>query len=291
MKVFITGGSGFVGSHIAEELMDRGHELVALVRRAGSLPGAGEIVGDVTRPETFPPDKLRGCEAAIHLAGIIREFPQKGITFRQVHVEGTRNVVEACRRAGIPKILHMSALGEGYRSGSLFQRTRAHAEDLVRSSGLDWTIFKPSTILGRGGEFTEMMLNMIRLGVAPLPGGGHFLQAPVAVNTIAAAYANALEREETVGKTYEIGGDTVSYRTLISKLADQLGYRPLYVNLPIELLRLMALALDTFAFFPVTQEQLIMLQENALPRSDFAYSALGLEYKGIDTLIDEVLWG
>jgi NADH dehydrogenase len=289
MKIFITGGTGFVGSQIAQELITRGHEVVALVRRAGSLPGAGEIVGDMTQPETFLPEKLEGCEAAIHLVGIIREFPQRGHTFKQIHVAGTRNVLEACRRFGIRRILHMSALGKGYRSGALYQRTKAHAEDLVRNSGLDWTIFRPSTILGRGGEFLEMMRTFTRLGVAPLPGGGGFLLTPLAIGTVAQAYANALEREATVGKTYELGGDMVSYRQLLEKVATKTGTRPRYVNVPLGPLYVLAALLDTFPFFPITQEQITMLQETVFPNGDSAYRELGLEYKGIERVLEEAL--
>lgn len=289
MKVFITGGTGFVGSHIAEELMARGHELVALVRKAGSRPGAGEIVGDVTRPETFPPEKLAGCQAAIHLVGIIREFPGQEVTFRRVHVEGTRNVLNACRGAGIPRFLHMGTLGRGYRSRALFQKTRAHSENLVRHSGLDWTIFRPSTILGRGGELTRTLMSFIRMGVVPMPDAGRSLLAPVAVSTVAQGFANALERDSALGKVFELGGDTVSYRTLVEKMAFRMGYRPLYVDVPLGPLWAMASLLDTFTLFPITQEQIIMLQENALPHSDAAYQELGLEYKGIDRVLDEVM--
>ena len=291
MKVFITGGTGFVGSHIAEEVKNRGHELVALVRRIGSLPKAEEILGDVTRPETFPPEKLAGCQAAIHLVGIIREFPRQGITFERIHVEGTRNVLEACRRAGLNRLLHTSALGRGRQSGARYQHTKAEAEDLVRASGLNWTIFRPSSILGRGGEFLEIMRSHVRLGVVPLPGGGRYLMAPVAISTVAKAYTNALEQEGAIGKTYELGGDPLSYRSLMEKIALKTKRRPFYVNVPLRPLQMMALIMDQFSFFPVTREQLIMLKEKALPSDNSVYEELGLEYMGIEGVVEEALSG
>jgi NADH dehydrogenase len=291
MKVFITGGTGFVGRPIVEELQNRGHELVALVRRIGSVPGAGEILGDVTRPETFPLEKLAGCQAAIHLVGIIREFPQKGITFKRVHVDGTRNVLEACQKAGITRFLHQSALGWGYRSGALYQRTKARAEELVKSSKLNWTIFRPSTILGQDGEFTKMMQGMIRLGIIPLPGNGNSLMEPVTVSTVAQAFANALERDTSISKIYDLGGDTVSYRLLLNKIASQNDRNPVFVKIPQRPLSVLAGWLDTFPFFPITQEQLIMLQEKAFPTSDVIYRELDLEYKGIERVLEEVLSG
>ena len=291
MKIFITGGTGFVGSCVVAELQNRGHELVALVRRMGSLHGTSEIVGDVTRPLTFPPEKIEGCQAALHLVGLIREFPKKGITFQGVHVEGTKNVLEACRRAGIPRFLHMSAIGEGHRSGAFYQRTKAEAENLVRASSMRWTIFRPSTILGKGGEFLEMMQSTICRGVVPLPGGGRSQMAPVAVSTVAQAFANALERDESCGKIYDLGGEAVSYRSLLEKIASKTGRNPFYVNIPIDLLRIMAAVLDSFSFFPVTREQLTMLQEKAVPSNNEVYKELGLEFKRIDRVLEEVLGG
>ncbi|MDM7324479.1 MAG: NAD(P)H-binding protein, partial [Thermus sp.] len=105
MRVLVVGGTGFVGRHLVASLLERGHTPLVLSRNPKNLPqGAVFLRGDITRdvPE------LKEAEAAIYLAGIIRE---RGQTFRQVHVEGVKNLIQGLRGAGVDRLLHMSALG------------------------------------------------------------------------------------------------------------------------------------------------------------------------------------
>lgn len=96
MKIFISGGTGFVGGHVKSALLARGHEIRLLAHRRGQPqePGVEQVEGDVTSPETFS-HQLEGCDALINLVGIIREFPSRGITFERLHVQATTNLVEA----------------------------------------------------------------------------------------------------------------------------------------------------------------------------------------------------
>src|ERR1700722_10557962 len=99
---------------------------------------------------------VAGCRAVIHLVGIIRENPRQGITFARMHVSATRALVTAAKRAGIKRFLHMSALGTRAGAPSTYHQTKWEAEQIVRSSGLDWTIFRPSLIHGPTGELMKM---------------------------------------------------------------------------------------------------------------------------------------
>ena len=105
MQVFVTGGTGFVGSEVVRQLSAAGHHVIALVRRgsAEKLPRADRVrihVGDVTEPASLP-DGIRDCDAVIHLVGIIRAFPDRGVTFERLHVEATRNVMNAAASVGV----------------------------------------------------------------------------------------------------------------------------------------------------------------------------------------------
>ncbi len=282
MKFLITGGAGFVGRHVITELKARRHDVVALVRKPGAIFGVQEIVGDITKPETLVPEQLSGCQAVIHLVGIIREFPRKGITFRGVHLAGTQNLIAACKQAGIQRYLHMSAQGRGNNSQAQYQCTKAEAEELVRRSGLNWTIFRPSVILGAEGEFTQMLSRMVRLRIVPLIGAGASWLAPVTVTTVAQAFVEALEAEQSLGKTYEINGDLLTYRELVERVAGNWNVRILVVPIPKPLLSALAALFDHFSCFPLTREQLIMLAENQ-PAQDYSiYAELGLNYQNID---------
>ncbi len=289
MKVFLTGGTGFVGRHVLAELQRRGYAVKALVRRAGSFAGVEELPGDVTRPETFSPQSLRDCQAAIHLVGVIREFPSKGITFQRLHVEAADNVLRACRDAGIRRYLHMSALGASPQSAARYHRSKAAAEELVRKSGLDWTIFRPSVIIGASGELITMLVNMVKKTVLPLVGDGSFPVAPVAATTVAQAFVNALEKERTVGKTYELGGEVITFRELLDKITALEKRKVFYVKVPVSWLKAVTGPLDRFAFLPITREQIIMFEENQPPQDYSIYDDLDLEYRGVQEVLEEGL--
>ena len=112
MKIFISGGTGFVGGHLCRELLSRGHVLRLLVHTAGApdLNEAEFVTGDVTSAESCIKGAA-GCDAVINLVGIVREFPQRGVTFPRLHIEATRNMIEGAKQNGIKRYLQMSALG------------------------------------------------------------------------------------------------------------------------------------------------------------------------------------
>jgi len=287
MKVFVTGATGFVGKHLMAEMHRRGHEIIALVRRPGQMQAVQEIIGDITQSQILDPDCLTGCDAAIHLVAIIREFPASGITFQKIHVEGTKNVLEACPKAGIKRFLHMSALGADPDSHVAYLRTKALMEEMVKASGLDWTIFRPAVILGRGGELMGTLQKLAALPLTPLMGDGSFIMEPVAVSTVVQAFVNALEKPETIGKTFELRGEAITYRDLLAGIAQLQGRKARFISVPLSLIQLQARLLDRFAWFPVTREQIVMLEEYQTSDDRAAYGELGLAFKGIEEILME----
>ncbi len=213
MRVFLTGGTGFVGSEVLRQLTEAGHEVRALVRPGseGKLAihnGVEVQRGDVTQPETLQ-GALSGCQAVINLVGIIREYPAKGITFQRLHVAGTRNLLAAAGAQGVRRYLQMSANGTRENADSAYHRTKWLAEEAVRASRLDWTIFRPSLIFGPGSEFVEMLAGLVRrLPIVPVIGDGQYRMSPVAVEDVAASFARALEQPAAVRQTYHCCGPT-----------------------------------------------------------------------------------
>jgi uncharacterized protein YbjT (DUF2867 family) len=220
-RIFLTGGTGFVGRAVIRELLGRGYGVNALVQ-GKSVEETGDIKSfkGGMFDESAVKDALAGCAVAIHLVGIIVEQPAKGATFEHTHVDGTRAIVDAVKRAGIKRYLHMSA--NGTRSGAVseYHETKWLAEELVRASGLDWTIFRPSVIHGPEGELAQMeagwamgkkapWLFMPYFGGGVIGTGGAGLLQPVYVKDVASAYADAIEKPQTIGKTYAIGGADV----------------------------------------------------------------------------------
>ncbi len=252
MTIAVTGCTGFVGRSLVRELLSRGHAVRGLIRDVskargvfGPRPPAGLsfVSGDVGDARAL--DALvSGCHAAINLIGIIREVrggrdghPQ---TFERMHVRATRDIVDACVRAGVRRYLHMSALSVGPEGRSAYQKTKWQGEQVVRHSELDWTIFRPGLIHGPDGEFMRMMAELAS-GEAPpflfipyfartrvdhrVPMGAiNFEPAsvqPIAVEDVAFAFAQALESPGAIGEIYNlVGPEVLDWRELTEFIRD-----------------------------------------------------------------------
>lgn len=163
MKIAITGGTGFVGRHFTDRVLEDedGHEVVLVSRTANQKDRDNEEKGParVTRVSSDLSDidvlakAFAGCEAVAHCAGINREIG--GQTFQRIHIDGTRNVVEAAKRAGVRRIALMSFLRARPNCGSLYHESKWAAEEIVRNSGLDYTIVKAGMVYGRGDHMLD----------------------------------------------------------------------------------------------------------------------------------------
>ena len=266
MKVFLTGGTGFVGSEVLRQLVAAGHAVRVLVRPGseGKLAvhdGVEIRHGDAADAATLD-QALAGCDAVIHLIGIIREFPGRGITFERLHVAATRNVLAAAREQGVRRLLQMSANGTAPAADTGYHRTKWEAEQLVRDSGLDWTIFRPSLIFGKGGEFVTMLADLIRkLPVVPVIGDGQYRMQPVAVEQVAESFVRALAMPETVGQTYHLGGgESYSYDEILDLTGGAIGREHINkAHQPLFMVKPMIKLMEHSEHFPITCDQLEML--------------------------------
>jgi NADH dehydrogenase len=156
MRVAITGGTGFVGRHLAERLWGEGHEVALISRHPGKPAGPPDhatwVASDLSDPDVLAA-AFTGCDAVAHCAGINRELGSQ--TFERVHVEGTRHVVEAARRVGVRRIALMSFLRARPDCGSAYHESKWAAEEIVRASGLDYTIIKAGMVYGRGDHMLD----------------------------------------------------------------------------------------------------------------------------------------
>jgi uncharacterized protein YbjT (DUF2867 family) len=282
MKVFLTGATGFVGKGVLSRLTASGHEVTCLVRPGSEAKLAQADTAQVTMApgDLFDPDSLRrameGAEAVIHLVGIIREQPKAGVTFSRIHVEGTRNVLQAAAQSGVRRFVHMSALGARAGAASTYHRTKHEAEELVKASGIPYVIFQPSVIFGPGDEFVNMLANLVRLPVTPVIGDGSYPLQPVARETVADVFEQALTRESVTGQTFEVGGPIpLSYAEILDVIGEVIGKRHVRkLHIPVGLMKPVVSLMEGFSFFPITHTQLTMLLEgNACSDTDVLYSA------------------
>lgn len=267
MKIFVTGATGFVGNAIVRQLLAAGHTPRCLVRRGSedklAQPGVEFHPGDALDPATLA-GALAGCAAVMHLVGIIREIPQRQVTFQRLHVEATANVLAAAQAQGVRRYLHMSANGARAAAPTPYQRSKWQAEELVRASGLDWTIFRPSVIYGRGDGFVSLLARIVRCApLVPVFGDGRYLLSPVAVEDVAAGFVAALSKPATIGQSFACGGpEAISYDRLLDLIGAALD-RPSVLKLhqPLLLMRPLVAVGEYLPGFPITADQLTMLLE------------------------------
>ena len=270
-RIFVSGGTGFVGKAVVHALQAHGFAVRCLVRpgseeKLRGFEGIERAPGDVLDPKGFAAS-MEGCAAVIHLVGIIREYPARRVTFERLHTEATARMLEATTGAGVRRYLQMSALGTRAGAPARYHRTKWEAEELVRKSGLEWTIFRPSIIYGRGDEFVTMLARLARrLPVVPVIGDGRYRLQPIPVEQVAEAFASALERPPTVGATFEAGGPRAYSFNEILDLVGAAVRKPKVRKLyqPLSLMRPLVSVLEHLPFFPLTSDQLTMLQEDGV---------------------------
>jgi uncharacterized protein YbjT (DUF2867 family) len=274
MKVFITGGTGFVGREILWQLHEAGHRIFLLSRRGPAedvrqlaYRHRAEIVtGGLESAETLA-GLMQGCEAVIHLVGIISEHGRN--TFQRAHVETTQTVLSAAARAGVKRYLHMSALGSRPGARSRYHQTKWQAEELVRSSGLAWTIFRPSVIYGRDDGFVNLLAKICRRSpFIPVFGAGTNQLQPVAVEEVARAFVGALSCEPSIGRTYDLcGREVFTMNALYDTILRVMKRRRPKLHLPLPLAGWQAGFMEAACSVvgrpsPLTRDQLLMLEED-----------------------------
>lgn len=279
-RILLTGASGFVGTAVLDELIARRYSVNALINRKPLDVGEGvarSVKGSLFDPRSLD-EAIRGCDAVIHLVGIIMEHPAQGITFERLHFEGTRNVVEAAKRNGVRRFIHMSALGARPDAVSTYHRTKYMAEEYVRASGLDWTIFRPSLIHGPQGEFMRMeamwarrrapfpvmfMPFMPYFGAGMLGFGGAGKLQPVYVRDVARAFVDSIDIKKTVGEVYLLAGADVLTWPQLHRTVSQavVGRRRMVLPIPVWAAKLYA-AIGIARLLGFNRDQVIMSQED-----------------------------
>jgi uncharacterized protein YbjT (DUF2867 family) len=302
MNVFVTGATGFVGNEIVQRLREEGHRIRILVRnpeasqaqKAVSQYSAELHRGDIMQPDSLAPG-LKGMDAVVHLVGIISEAGAS--TFENIHTRGTLNMVDAAEKVGVKRFIHMSALGTRADAVSRYHKSKWAAEELVRSSRLHHTIFRPSLIYGPKDHFVNLFAKISRLSpVVPVIGNRHSRFQPVGVEMVARAFVAALSEPRAVGQTYDLcGPERFTLGEMIDQILATLGRKRLKVQVPPALARGQAAFLELLFQRllrqppPLNRDQLLMLQEDNIGDPAPANDLFGLEQKGFREGIERYL--
>ena len=293
MKVTIFGGTGFVGSYLIDALLEQRHEPVVLVRASSrhKLQQAGQctlIDGDIT-DHVAVRTAVADADAVIYNIGILRESPARGETYEALQFEGAKQAIDAAQDAGVQRFILMSANGVK-PDGTDYQRSKYQAEQYLASSTLDWTVFRPSVLFGDPRGRMEFATRLYREVVrSPLPAplfydgllptaAGMFSMSPVHVKDVAAVFVKSLQMPETTGQVYALcGPDDLTWKDIVQTIAHATGTGKWALPAPVMLIRVLATALDRFAFFPVTRDQLTMLMEGNTCDGEQTFETFGVE--------------
>ncbi|MBP1988157.1 complex I NDUFA9 subunit family protein [Halolamina salifodinae] len=288
MQVLVAGGDGFIGRPLCAELAERGHDVTAMSRSAPEDPlpdGVTHATGDVTDYESIEP-VVDGHDAVVNLVALSPLFTPSGGEEQHfsVHLEGTRYLVAAAEETGADRFLQQSALGADPQGPTNYIRAKGQAEKVVRDSSLDWTITRPSVVFGEGGEFVTFTKLLAPPYVTPLPGGGKTRFQPIHVADLVPMLADAVEKDEHVGETYDIGGPETLTMAEVARLghrADGRGVNVLPIPMPIAKIGLSVL--DYVPGFPFGSDQFRSLQmDNTVDDNDV--SAFGVDEGDLTTL-------
>ena len=285
MKVAMFGSTGFVGSYIVNKLISEAFIPRVLIRKGSESKITSEcelICGDI-QDKNAVIKTIKGTDAVIYNIGIIRQFPQKSITFKELHFHGVKSCIETAQSIGVKRFILMSANGVKL-NGTEYQKTKWQADELLKQSGLNWTIFRPSLIFGdpRGHgrpEFcTQIRKDMLSLPLpAPLfyegiwpSNAGLFSMTPIHVDNVAEFFVKAINMEDCDGNIYNLGGpDTLTWKTIIHNIALASGKSTWKIPAPVHAVKIAAAMLDQFKWFPVTRDQLTMLMEGNTVRENY----------------------
>lgn len=289
MKVLVAGGTGYIGVPVVRTIITHGHQVRVLSRQRPpaelSALGVEWMPGDIVRTsQTDLVKTFETCDAAVNLVGIIREDVPTGRTMSAVHHLGSENFVRAAKAHGaLQHYLHMSALGSRPHAVSKYHRSKWEGERAVVESGLPFTIFRPSVVFGMGGpgpNFLRQLADLVQsVPIVPIIGGGDSKLQPVSVQTVAEAFATSLDDTNAVGQTYDLAGpDVLSYQDILTRVAESLSKPLRTIHIPLVAMKTIAARLERYPWFPITMDQLVMLEEGNTSASwRSVYSDLGLK--------------
>jgi uncharacterized protein YbjT (DUF2867 family) len=286
-KICILGGSGFVGGHIVRLLAAQGISVRVVTSKRDHAKAlfvfpSVEIVEGNIHDEVELARMTKGCDAVVNLVGVLHDSRKPSQGFERAHVELTRKVIAACKVNKIQRLLHMSALKADLNGPSAYLRSKAKAEQLVRESKLQWTLFCPSVIFGEGDSFLNLFSSLLTVApVLPLAGANAKFQ-PIWVEDVAQVFANSLDNRATYGQNYNLCGPKIySLRELVQLVARIKEVTRFVMGLPAPIAYAQALLMEYLPGKLMSRDNLLSMKSDnvcgcAFP-AEFGFTPTALE--------------
>lgn len=287
MRILLTGATGFIGSHLHGALVAAGHRVVTCSRTAPTLPNTEHLHCDFTedhRPEEWLP-RLVDVEVVINAVGIIRE--RGGQTFRALHTDAPRALFAACERAGVRKVVQISALGADGDAVSVYHLTKRAADEALARRALEWLILRPSIVYGAGARSSAFFRALAALPITPVVGDGRQPVQPIHIDDLVRAVLLAVEPDGPSGRSIDVVGPRpVAFAELLEGWRRWLGFGPMRsFGIPYRL----ALTAGRFGGFlgdaPLDREAIIMLQQGNRADVEPFMNAFGFRPRALEEVL------
>ena len=293
-RILVTGATGFVGRNVCRAFAERDIGFAALARETSDTAPLTAIDADIRRADLCDVESLTaaldGCDAVVHLAAAA-DVTSPALN-RRVNVDGVTALIDACRRAGVRRVLFFSTNCATRDLRDAYGITKMEGEALFAGSGLDVTVFRPTMIYGAESKEFRTFVNAVRrFKIVPLIGHGRHTIRPVALPDVVGAVIAALDRPAAVGRTYDIAGpESISFNDLVRLTARVLGLRRRIVHVPACLAKLGARMLGlVMKHPPVTLDQVLAFLQDT--RADLAPARrdLGFDPVGVEAGLSDLL--
>lgn len=293
-SIGVVGASGFIGKYLTLNLLQMGYRLHLLSHKTNpdfvSVRGQVRTFSGAIEDEAAMQECFRGCEVVFHLVGIIAETRHK--TFQKTVADGTATLVRAARKAGVRKIIYLSALGTSESAKTKYHASKWAAERHVINSGLAYTVFRPSIVYGLEDKFINMIARMIRQSpLIPVIGDGRYKLQPVYVEELCAVMAASSRGTAGENQTFEIGGpEALTYLEIVDILKRLLRIRRPVVHIPLPLVRVGAAILERMVKpAPLTTDMLKMMLAGSTCDQTVAERAFGVKFTALEFQLSKYL--
>jgi nucleoside-diphosphate-sugar epimerase len=287
--VFLTGRTGFIGTRFAAQATNRAFRARSLVRGRSALAAHEDaVVGDLRAPDSYR-DALRGCDTVVHLAAVTGKASPED--YFATNVDGTRALVDACTSAGVRRIVYVSSIAATYRDKSAYPyaRSKEAAEQIVRASGLDYVIVRPTIVLGSDSPIWKRLRALATLTVVPVPGGGSVRIQPIHVDDVAAFLCAMAAAPALPGRAIDLGGPDVmtfeEFLVLIHRVVR--GDRPWTVHLRVRWFIRLLSGVERWVgpILPISAGQLSAFVNESIAREDPLVAATLPRMKTMDDTV------